>query len=87
MHTSYEIYAFAELLHRTYKAGNTVDAVPATEFQETIMIVAHLIAAIRRWASYRKTVAELSRLDDRSLNDLGILRSDIDAVARKAVAA
>lgn len=51
------------------------------------MIVAHLIAAIRRWAAYRKTVAELSRLDDRSLNDLGIMRCDIDQIARKSIAA
>lgn len=51
------------------------------------MIVTHLIAAIRRWVSYRKTVAELSRLDDRSLNDLGIMRCDIDLIARKSIAA
>jgi len=37
---------------------------------------------LRRWASYRRTVRELNSLDDRGLNDLGISRVDIAAVAR-----
>ncbi|AVX04696.1 MULTISPECIES: DUF1127 domain-containing protein [Maritalea] len=37
----------------------------------------------RRWASYRKTVRELSVLDDRELNDLGITRGDIQPLARE----
>ena len=38
----------------------------------------------RRWRTYRRTVDELSRLDDRSLADLNIARADIDGVARRA---
>ncbi|MFT6659185.1 MAG: hypothetical protein ACJAZW_002358 [Maritalea sp.] len=37
---------------------------------------------LRRWASYRKTVRALNQLDERGLNDLGINRGDIAAVAR-----
>lgn len=37
---------------------------------------------IRRWKAYNQTVRELSALDTRQLNDLGISRSDIRAIAR-----
>ncbi|MGJ8529701.1 DUF1127 domain-containing protein [Maritalea sp.] len=37
---------------------------------------------LRRWNSYRKTVRALGALDERGLNDLGINRGDIVAVAR-----
>ncbi|MEV8466817.1 DUF1127 domain-containing protein [Fluviibacterium sp. DFM31] len=36
-------------------------------------------------ASYRQTVHELKALSDHDLNDLGIARQDIPAVARKSV--
>ena len=36
---------------------------------------------VRRWRNYRETVDALSRLDDRELNDLGIHRSSIHAIA------
>jgi uncharacterized protein YjiS (DUF1127 family) len=45
------------------------------------MIMA-LTNSLRRWASYRKTVRALNSLDERGLNDLGINRGDIAAVAR-----
>jgi len=45
------------------------------------MIMA-LTNSLRRWASYRKTVRALNALDERGLNDLGINRGDIVAVAR-----
>lgn len=41
---------------------------------------------LQRWAAYQQTVRELSTLDNRSLNDLGITRSDIQRVAREHVA-
>ena len=37
-----------------------------------------------QWRVYRRTVAELSSLSDRDLNDLGLGRSSIQAVAREA---
>jgi uncharacterized protein YjiS (DUF1127 family) len=37
------------------------------------------------WKRYNRTVAELSALSNRELADLGIMRTDIQAVARKAV--
>ena len=44
-----------------------------------------LIGNYRNWRRYRETVNELSRLSNRELTDLGISRSDIPFVARKAV--
>ncbi len=45
----------------------------------------NLIRNYRNWRRYRETVTELSRLSNRELTDLGISRSDIHYVARKAV--
>lgn len=36
----------------------------------------------RRWNAYTQTVRELNALDNRSLADLGINRTDISRVAR-----
>ena len=37
------------------------------------------------WRRYRETVNELNRLSQRELADLGIARSDINSLARRAV--
>ncbi len=47
------------------------------------MFLSTLIAGFNRWLRYRETVRELSGLTNRELNDLGIRRSDITAVARR----
>jgi Uncharacterized conserved small protein len=39
--------------------------------------------AFAGWTTYRNTVRELSRLDNRTLDDLGITRGDIDRLARE----
>ncbi|MBA3448634.1 MAG: DUF1127 domain-containing protein [Pseudaminobacter sp.] len=44
----------------------------------------NLIRNYRNWRRFRETVNELSRLSNRELNDLGINRADIAAVANKA---
>ena len=51
-----------------------------------------LVAAFRAWrtdaakrAAYRETREQLMALTDRELDDLGVTRWDIDAVARKSV--
>ncbi len=36
----------------------------------------------RKWAAYQQTVRELTALDNRQLNDLGISRTDISRIAR-----
>jgi uncharacterized protein YjiS (DUF1127 family) len=46
------------------------------------MLVSWILSKIRTYLQYRETVAELSRLTDRELDDLGITRYDIDQVAR-----
>lgn len=45
----------------------------------------NLIRNYRDWRRYRQTVNELSRLTNRELDDLGITRGDIPAVARRVV--
>ncbi len=38
----------------------------------------------QNWRKYRNTCAELYRMSDRELNDIGIGRGDIPFVARRA---
>ena len=45
----------------------------------------NLIRNYRNWRRYRETVGELNRLSNRELHDLGIARSDIPSVARRAI--
>lgn len=51
------------------------------------MFVTLLLAKIRSYLRYRETLAELSRLTDRELEDVGIARYEIDSVARTQLAA
>lgn len=44
----------------------------------------NIFRTYQNWRRYRSTVAELSSLSNRELNDLGISRSDIPYVARQA---
>lgn len=37
---------------------------------------------LKRWQAYQQTVRELAALDNRQLNDLGIVRADIQKIAR-----
>jgi uncharacterized protein YjiS (DUF1127 family) len=48
-------------------------------------VITQLKNAIKRHATIRRTTAELSRLSDRELGDLGIARCDINRVARSAL--
>jgi uncharacterized protein YjiS (DUF1127 family) len=42
----------------------------------------NLVNTFRKWTAYNATVRQLSALDNRMLNDLGINRGDIVRVAR-----
>lgn len=44
--------------------------------------ISAVVARFNDWRSYRRTVAELSTLSDRELQDIGISRADIRAIAR-----
>jgi Uncharacterized conserved small protein len=48
------------------------------------MFVTYILSKIRAYRLYRETVRELAQLSDRELADLGIVRYDIDRVARQA---
>jgi uncharacterized protein YjiS (DUF1127 family) len=41
-----------------------------------------ILSKIRAYFRFRETVAELSRLSDRELDDLGINRFEIESIAR-----
>ncbi|MDZ7822934.1 MAG: DUF1127 domain-containing protein [Ahrensia sp.] len=44
----------------------------------------NLVRSINAWRKARNTFNELSRLSTRELDDLGISRGDIAAIARKS---
>ena len=56
---------------------------PRAARKEKAMLVSWVLSKIRNYLNYRETVAELSRLTDRELDDLGISRYDIESVARQ----
>ena len=43
----------------------------------------NFVGKYKQWRNFRRTVAELSALSERELDDLGIARGDIPFVARK----
>lgn len=49
------------------------------------MTIKSISERLNAWRRYRASVRELSQLSDRELADLGILRADIDLVARRSV--
>ncbi|MCZ7656700.1 MAG: DUF1127 domain-containing protein [Xanthobacteraceae bacterium] len=51
------------------------------------MFLSRLVRALRAWWRYNENVRELSRLGDRELADIGIHRSEIQAVAWRAARA
>ena len=44
-------------------------------------MLSHLIRLFRTWRNYERSLGELSRLGDRELADIGIVRSDIPRIA------
>ena len=42
----------------------------------------NIAKTFRKWSAYNSTVRQLSALDNRMLNDLGINRGDIQRLAR-----
>ena len=58
-----------------------------TNRKEIAMLFAALIERVRIWRRERETLAELRRLTDRDLTDIGIHPADIEAIARRAARA
>jgi uncharacterized protein YjiS (DUF1127 family) len=50
------------------------------------MFVAFILSKIRAYQRYRDTIRELMQFTDRELEDLGISRDEIDAIARQNAA-
>jgi uncharacterized protein YjiS (DUF1127 family) len=49
------------------------------------MLMSLILTKVQAWVTYRDTVRELQCLSDKELSDLGISRSDIKNVARRAI--
>ncbi len=74
------------ILHRSNKpvVSGPVDEAIGVTANKAVNAVAELVKntvyAIRAWRQRSAAIAELSRLDDRLLNDIGIDRNEIRAV-------
>jgi uncharacterized protein YjiS (DUF1127 family) len=83
-------FALLVLLHRTYislvkeRTTNRKSVRSEIERKDKHMFEA-LKTRISTWKRYSRTVAELRALSNRELSDLGIVRSEIERVAREAV--
>lgn len=77
--THAEIYMLSRQMQSDFLAEVTVRAVRSL-FRATRLgpVVSKLAARVRRWHGRRSTVAELRRLDDRTLQDIGIDPYDIE---------
>jgi uncharacterized protein YjiS (DUF1127 family) len=51
------------------------------------MVLSHIIERVRAYLRYRESVRALSQLSERELADIGVVRGDIDVVARQAAKA
>ena len=52
-------------------------------FEDTTMFDLKPLTAFRRWMRYRSNLNVLQRLDDRTLRDIGLYRSEIGIVAKR----
>jgi len=59
-------------------------AAPARPAEAAPGPVARMVALAGRWVAYRRTLAELQALDDRTLADLGMTRGALPGIARRA---
>jgi uncharacterized protein YjiS (DUF1127 family) len=67
--------------------ATTVPVKRSAYLQVLSMFVTHILSQVRAYLRYRETLRELSHLSDRELNDLGLSRFEIAAVAQQAAAA
>ena len=90
MYTAHTALSAAQLHSRPSKAYmhcsnlTAVSGASVPQERKKTMIVSWILSKVRNYLQYRETVAELSRLTDRELADLGISRFDIETVARNS---
>ena len=72
---------FADLVKLISFVGQTIFDT-ATEFTRA---AAHAFEAVEKHVKVRKTINEVSSLSDDVLNDIGLDRSEIEPLARRAV--
>lgn len=79
-------FCCAAHIFRLSKKETTSRKSVRSETEERILpMFEALKTRISTWKRYNRTVAELRALSNRELSDLGILRADIERVAREAV--
>ena len=71
---------FREFVAPNLQVGETLATVLLAGFRAT----ASAVKAVNAWRWERKTRIELASLDDRTLADIGVARSEIRALAREA---
>jgi uncharacterized protein YjiS (DUF1127 family) len=67
---------------RRRTAGNRVEPLDRTRREPNMF--GTVVNRLRTYRKYHETYRELSRLSSRELDDLGIARADIPAIARRA---
>jgi uncharacterized protein YjiS (DUF1127 family) len=50
------------------------------------MFVAFIVSKVSAYLHYRQVIRELMQLSDRELDDIGVARDDIGAIARQSAA-
>ncbi len=49
--------------------------------KDATMLLINMISAVRQWMRYRRSLRALSFLDERTLRDIGLTRSELHATA------
>jgi uncharacterized protein YjiS (DUF1127 family) len=67
-----------------YVVPQQYKAAPGPTNATRIEMLTTIVRMFRAWKRYNQSLAELSRLGDRELSDIGISRSDIQRIAWNA---
>ncbi len=65
------------------KSGIVTEGIQRAAFV-AVNSVEKLLETVRQKHNYRRTVIALSALDDRELSDIGLIRADIETIAKRS---